>query len=76
MCISCISSNIPWIKFIEVSTILWCKDVDKIKDKILFFHFDNNFKTKASKLIKEDKQKIFLLNFIGSITAGKKELFT
>ena len=52
------------------------KDVDKIKDKILSFHFDNNFKTKASKLIKEDKQKIFLLNFIGSITAGKKELFT
>ena len=51
------------------------KDIDVIKDKVLYFHFDENFKSKASKLIIQDEQKMLLLHCISSITNGTKEYF-
>ena len=51
------------------------KNIDIIKDKVLYIYFDENFKSKAKKLIKTDKQKILLINCINSITSGKKECY-
>ena len=43
------------------------KEIDDLKDKIKFVYFDNNFKSKARKIIKTFDKKIFLLNFINNI---------
>ena len=51
------------------------KDIDDLKDKINFIYFDENFKSKAKNLIKEDEQKKSLLSLIESIDCGNKSLY-
>ena len=49
---------------------------DNIKDKIKFRYFHPEFKKKADKIIKEDKDKEEFIFFIESIIGGKKEYYT
>ena len=51
------------------------KDVDDLKDKVKYILFDDNFREKAKRLIKEDNQKGFLLDVLKRITTGQKRYF-
>ena len=51
------------------------KDIDNLKDQIKFLLFDSNFREKAKKLIKGDKQKAFFLDILRSIAGGGKKYF-
>ena len=49
---------------------------DDIKDKIKFIYYHPDFKKKADKIIKEDKEKEEFIIFINSIISGNKEYYT
>ena len=47
-----------------------------LNEKIPYIYFDQNFKKEAKNLIREDKQKQFLLEFINCISLGEKKYYS